>query len=155
MALQIHEECHTQWPYKACLSTHIWLAICCLPFTMSLWSLACWLCARIGCVVQVTSGIMNSTIPWDSAYLWRTQQATTMSTCTKKVKNGVASSKILNLLLSDPKARSTITHRDECVRLNSSSAFWTGLLPHSFKWYLTLGKARKKPRLAPYPASTR
>jgi hypothetical protein len=62
---------------------------------------------------------------------------------------------ILNLLFNDPNARSTVTRRDECLRLNNSFSFCTGLLPHSFKWYLTPRKGGKNPGFAPYPASTR
>jgi hypothetical protein len=45
------------------------------------------------------------------------QQAQTISTCVAKGKNGVASSRILNLLFSAPNALSTVTCRDECLRL--------------------------------------
>jgi hypothetical protein len=61
--------------------------------------------------------IMNNTASYHNVYL------------VEKGKNGVASSRILNLLLSDPNARSNITRRDECLRLNSSFSFCTGLTP--------------------------
>jgi hypothetical protein len=44
-------------------------------------------------------------------------------------KNGIASSRILNRLFKEPNARSTVTLRDECLRLNNSFSFCTGLLP--------------------------
>ena len=47
-------------------------------------------------------------------------------------------SKILNLFFKAPKALSTVTLSEECLRLNSSLAFvGKFLLPYSDRWYLT------------------
>ena len=47
-------------------------------------------------------------------------------------------SKILNLFFNAPKALSTVTLSEECLRLNNSLAFvGRFLLPYLDRWYLT------------------
>jgi hypothetical protein len=59
--------------------------------------------------------IMNNTTSYNNVYL------------SLKKENGVASSKILNLLLTDPNAHSTATRRDEWLRFNNPFSFCIGL----------------------------
>ena len=68
-----------------------------------------------------SSSRTTSSMPNPMIQLWRMQQASTSFTCVLYVWNGLLS-RIRNLFFSAPKALSTITLRDECLRLNNSLA---------------------------------
>ena len=63
--------------------------------------------------------------------------------------------KILNLFFRAPNALSTVTLREECLRLNNSLAFSGLLAPYSLRWYLVPLYGGRNLGLTAYPASTR
>jgi hypothetical protein len=64
-------------------------------------------------------------------------------------------SSILNLYFSAPNALSTVTLREECLKVNNSLAFCVLLVPYSLSWYLVPLYGGRKLGLTAYPASTR
>ena len=118
-------DCHICGAQTSLLADHALLSM-----TLS-WGAA----SFVGLACKSASSGTISSFPYLSIQLWRIQQANTSFTWVLYGWKGLLYN-ILNLFFSAPNALSTVTLKEECLRLKSSLGFCGLLTSYSLRWYL-------------------